>query len=143
MANEAAQIKIPDDIEYRVIGNALGLLIASGGLLAGAMVSQRSLAYWREDIVPLGLLLFMGVRLVRSLVATMVLYQNVPHHPRKPAKRENVHPESVALAQLPATPTYTSEQVVEEVVKRIEAQKAEQARKTEQAEQARKNKDHK
>lgn len=140
MAKEAAQIKIPEDIEYRVIGNAFGLLIASGGLLAGAMVSQRSLEYWREDIVPLGLLLFMGVQLVRSLVATMLLYQNMPH-PR-PLKRENIRSEPAVVAQLPAVPNYTPEQVVEEVARRIEAQKAEQARKSEQAEQARKNKGH-
>lgn len=129
MAKEAAQIKIPDDIEYRVIGNAFGLLIASGGLLAGAMVSQRSLDYWREDIVPLGLALFMGLRLWRSMLSTMILYQNVPQHPRKPAQRENVRSEPAVVAQLPPTPGYSPEQVVDEVVKRIEAQKAEQARK--------------
>lgn len=127
MAKEAAQIKIPDDIEYRVIGNAFGLLIASGGLLAGAMVSQRSLEYWREDIVPLGLLLFMGVQLVRSLVATMLLYQNTPH-PR-PLKRENIHSEAAAVAQLPLTPGYSPEQVVEEVARRIENNRAEAAKK--------------
>jgi len=129
MANEALITKIPHDIEYRVIGNALGLLIASGGLLAGAMVTERNLDYWQEDIVPLGLLLFMGFRLVRNLIATMTLYQDeAPIHP-KAAPRESVAAEPLVMPQLPQVPGYTPDQVVEEVVKRIEAQKAEQAKK--------------
>jgi hypothetical protein len=132
MAKAAVGTKIPQDIEYRVIGNAFGLLIASGGLLAGAMVSQRSFQYWQEDIVPLGLLVFMGYRLFTGLVSTMTAYQDAPHHPRKssPTQNEKVRPDPAVMAKLSApNPTFTTEQVVDEVVKRIEAQKAEQAKK--------------
>lgn len=132
VANQAVVTKIPQDIEYRVIGNVLCLLIAAGGLLAGAMVTERSFDYWREDIVPLGLLVFIGFRLFRNLTATMVLYQDAPPlHPRAASVRENVEAEILAMPQLPQVPGYTPDQVVEEVVKRIEAQKAEQARKAE------------
>ncbi len=131
MANGAVVAKIPQDIEYRVIGNVFGLLIAAGGLLAGAMVTERSLDYWQEDIVPLGLLVFMGFRLLRNLMATMTLYQDAPPLHPKMSQRENVASEPLVMPQLPPTPGYTPDQVVEEVVKRIEAQKAEQARKAE------------
>lgn len=133
MANDAIVAKIPQDIEYRVIGNVFGLLIAGGGLLAGAMVTERSFDYWQEDIVPLALLVFMGFRLLRNLMATMTLYHDAPPLPPKAPQRENVAPEPVAMPQLPPTPDYSPEQVVEEVVKRIEAQKAEQARKAEKS----------
>lgn len=134
MAKAATVHKIPHDIEYKVIGNAFGLLIAMGGLLAGAMVSERSLEYWRDDIMPLALLAIMGFRLMRSFMTTMTVYQNAPPPPPRPAHpappREAVQPDQAVVAQLPETPPgYTPEQVVEEVVKRIEAQKAEQARK--------------
>lgn len=131
MANEALITKIPQDIEYRAIGNVLGVLIAAGGLLGGAMVTERSLAYWPDDIVPLGLLVFMGFRLFRNLMATMTLYQDAPPLHPQTRHRENVEAEPVDMPQLPPTPGYTPDQVVEEVVKRIEAQKAEQARKAE------------
>jgi hypothetical protein len=122
-------IKIPSDIEYRVIGNAFGLLIACGGLLAGAMVSQRSVDYWQEDIVPLVLVLFLGYRLLRTFVTTMTVYQGAgPLHVPK-VSRENIQRVHAAVAQLPATMNYTPDQVVEEVSRRIEAQKAHMARK--------------
>ena len=129
---KTAVVKISPDIEYKVIGNALGLLIASGGLLAGAMVSERSLAYWREDVVPLALLVIMGVRLFRSFVTTMNFYQQVPPHSAQPAAqahRENVEPEPLVMPQISAPKEPSPEQVVEEVLKRIEVQKAEQAKK--------------
>lgn len=87
MAAQAAEsvktVKIPDDIEYRAIGDAFGLLIACGGLLPGAMVSQRSLEYWLEDIVPLLLIMVMGFRLMRNLMATMLAVQNAPPPSRR------------------------------------------------------------
>lgn len=129
MANEASVMKIPQDIEYKAIGNAFGLLIASGGLLAGAMVTERSLAYWPQDIVPLGLCVFMGWRLFRNVVATLTLYSDAPHLPSRAPQRENVASEAVPMPQIPQVPGFTPDQVVEEVVKRIEAQKADQARK--------------
>jgi hypothetical protein len=122
-------IKIPADIEYKVIGNAFGLLIASGGLLAGAMVSQRSLDYWPEDIVPLVLVLFLGYRLMRTFVTTMAVYQGAAPKLAPEVSRENIQRVHAAVAQLPAAMGYTPEQVVEEVAKRIEAQKAHAARK--------------
>ena len=44
MANAAVEIKVPADIEYRVIGNAFGLMIACGGLLGRMMVLAPKLA---------------------------------------------------------------------------------------------------
>lgn len=137
MAKAAAQVKhvkVPADIEYKVIGNAFGLMIATGGLLAGSMVSERSLEYWRDDIMPLALLAIMGFLLFRSFMTTMTVYQQVPQPPPRPAQsappRETVQPDQTVVAQLPGTPPgYTPDQVVEEVVKRIEAQKAEQIKK--------------
>lgn len=123
-------IKIPADIEYRVIGNAFGLLIACGGLLAGAMVSQRSVDYWQEDIVPLVLVLFLGYRLMRTFVTTMTVYQDDGPIRRPGVSRENIQRVHAAVAQLPATMSYTPEQVVEEVARRIEAQKAQAAKKS-------------
>lgn len=133
-ATQIKHIKVPADIEYKVIGNAFGLLIASGGLLAGSMVSERSLAYWREDIVPLGLVVVMGILVYRGFMTTMDVYQDVPKHsprkPQPPQHRESVQADSMEMPQLPQTPPgYTPEQVVEEVVKRIEIQKAEQIKK--------------
>ena len=130
MAAETANtIKIPADIEYKVIGNAFGLLIACGGLLAGAMVSQASVAFWQEDIVPLGLSLFLGFRLMRTFVTTMIAYQGVAPRPAEAVSRENIQRTHAAVAQLPAAKGYTPEEVVEEVARRIEAQKANAARK--------------
>jgi len=128
MANEAAEIKIPADIEYKVLGNAFGLMIASGGLLAGTMMAERSLEYWREDIVSLVLVFFLGFRLMRNFVTTMTVYQGAPPRPAAPVSRENIQRMHATVAQLPEAMGYTPEQVVEEVAKRIEAQKAEAAR---------------
>ena len=122
-------IKIPADIEYRVIGNAFGLLIACGGLLAGVMASQRSIDYWQEDIVQLVLVLFLGYRLMRTFLVTMTVYAGSGQPPRPAVSRENIQRVHAAVAQLPAAMGYTPEQVVEEVAKRIEAQKAHTARK--------------
>lgn len=132
MANETDVIKIPDDIEYRVIGNAFCLLVASGGLLAGTMMAERSLEYWREDLVPLLLVFFFGFRLFRTLVNTMTLYQGGVARSAVPVSRENIQRMHATVAQLPQNASYTPEQVVDEVVRRIEAQKAEAARRAQQ-----------
>ena len=130
MAAETANIiKIPADIEYKVIGNAFGLLIASGGLLAGAMMSEGSLAYWQDDLVPLGLSLFLGFRLMRTFVTTMIAYQGVAPRPPAAVSRENIQRVHATVAQLPAAKGYTPEEVVAEVARRIEAQKANAAKK--------------
>ncbi|HIJ82525.1 MAG TPA: hypothetical protein HPP76_12540 [Desulfuromonadales bacterium] len=68
------EYKIPSDIEYRVIGNAFCLMIASSGLLAGEMVNQHSLDYWMDDIVPLLFAGWMAFRLFRNFITTMVAY---------------------------------------------------------------------
>ncbi len=132
---KTAEIKIPDDIEFRVIGNAFGLLIASAGLLVGEMVRQRSFDYWMDDIVPLILLIWMGFGLFRNFISTMMLYQDAPsqrHHPA--AGASHIQGERVIAGQIPAKsgfkPSYTPEQVVEQVARRIEAQKAEVLKKT-------------
>jgi len=131
MAESTVQIKVPDDIEYRVIGYAFGFLISCGGLLAGSMFEERSLEYWAEDIVPLFFAFYTGIRLFRSFVTTLTAYHDTVPQRRRPApqQRERMQGEHAAVAQLPQTPSYTPEQVVEEVAKRIESQRAEAARK--------------
>ena len=124
MANEAVQIKILEEIEYKVIGNAFGALIATGGLLAGTMVSQGSFEYWQEDFVLIGLLAIMLFRLVRSFVVAMTAYEVVPASPHPEPGREKVHPDQTVVAQIPAQTNLTPEQVLEQVANRIETQKA-------------------
>lgn len=128
MASESVKtLKIPDDIEYRVIGNTFGLLIASAGLVGGTMLNQRSFEYWMDDLVPLVFAGYMAFRLFRNFIATMTLYQDSTPLHRSAAQR--VQAEQVAYAQLPSAPSYSAAQVVEEVAKRIEAQKAEAQKK--------------
>lgn len=128
MAGETVKtVKIPGDIEYRVIGNAFGLLIASAGLLGGTMLNQRSFEYWMDDLVPLVFLVYMSFRLFRNFLSTLTLYQDAPPLHRPAVQR--VQSEQTAYAQLPAVPNYSAEQVVEEVARRIEAQKAEALKK--------------
>jgi hypothetical protein len=128
MAGETVKsVKIPDDIEYRVIGNAFGLLISMAGLLGGTMLNQRSFEYWMDDVVPLGFVTYMAFRLFRNFLSTMTLYQDATPLRRPPAQR--VQADHTAYAQLPAAPSYTAEQVVEEVAKRIESQKLETQKK--------------
>ena len=133
MASEAVGNKQPQDLEIAVIGNAFCLLIASAGLLAGSMAANLSLAYWREDIVALAITAFMGIRLLRNLMNAMTLYQETPqvrHHHRAAAQeRLNVQPEDVVMGQIPAVTSFSPDQVLEQVVKRIESQKADAAKK--------------
>lgn len=124
---KTVEIKIPADIEYKVIGNAFGLLVVSGGLLAGTMVSQGSFEYWQDDLVLLLLLVFLAYRLMSSFVTTLTVYQGSA--PRlRPVSKDNIQRVHAAVAQLPQSMNYTPEQVMEEVAKRIEAQKADAAR---------------
>lgn len=123
-------VKIPDDIEYRVIGNAFGLLIVSAGLLAGEMVRLLSFDYWQNDIVPLLLLIWIGYRLFRNFLSTMSAYQDAPPQGQYHASAVSpVKGEQVITGQIPAKPSYSADKVVEEVAKRIEAQKAEALKK--------------
>ena len=108
------------------------MLIASAGLLAGEMMRQRSFDYWLDDIVPLLLLTWMGFRLYRNFLSTMVAYPDVSPPAtdiRDQQIREALKSEQAAVAQISSKTGYTSEQVVEEVAKRIEAQKAESMKK--------------
>jgi hypothetical protein len=66
-------------------------------------------------------------RLFRNFIATLTLYQDAPPHRQPPAQR--VQADQAAYAQLPPVPSFSAEQVVEEVAKRIEAQKAEAQKK--------------
>lgn len=113
------------------MGNALGLLIASAGLLAGEMFRLRSFDYWLDDIVPLLLALWMGFRMFRNFISTMNAYQDSPSAAsgRDRQIRETLKSEQAAVAQISAKTGYSPEQVVEEVAKRIEAQKAEALKK--------------
>lgn len=129
--SKTVEIKIPDDIEYRVIGNIFGLLIASAGLLAGEMVRLRSFDYWLDDIVPLLLFIWMGFRMYRNFLSTMNVYQGVTSAAviRNRSINEVLKSEPAAVAQIAAKTGYSAEQVVAEVAKRIEAQKAEALKK--------------
>jgi len=124
---KTVEIKIAADIEYRVIANAFGLLIASAGLLAGEMVRLRSFDYWQNDAVPLFLVIWLGFRLFRNFLSTMNAYHDVPT-PQAVVRdrniRETLRGEKEAFAQIAAKTGYTADQVVAEVAKRIEAQKA-------------------
>lgn len=128
---KTAEIKIPEDIEYRVIANAFGILIASAGLLAGEMVHMHSLDYWQEDTVPILLLVWLWFRLFRNFLSTMNAYHN--DSPLSPGSeqqiRETLKTEPAAVAQITAKTGYTAEQVVEEVAKRIEAKKTDALKK--------------
>ena len=130
---KTVEIKIPDDIEYRVIGNMFGLLIASAGLLAGEMVRMRSFDYWLDDIVPLLLLIWMGLRMYRNFLSTMNAYQGFTPPVavlRDRNIKEVLKSEPAVAAQIAAKTGYSAEQVVAEVSKRIEAQKAEAQKKS-------------
>ncbi len=123
-------MKIPADIEFRVIGNAFGLLIASAGLLAGTMVRERSIDYWLEDIVPLVIVAWLGFRLFRNFLSTMTAYNDSP--PLRPiavAAARTIKPEQVVVGQIPARTVPTPDQVVEEVAKRIDAKRADAEKK--------------
>ncbi|HQB39771.1 MAG TPA: hypothetical protein PL053_10920 [Deltaproteobacteria bacterium] len=129
MAETTIEIKVPEDIEYRVIGNGFALLIACGGLLAGTMFAERSLEYWAADIVPLSIAVLMAFRLYRNIVTTLTAYPNCAPNKRPSFTKQDIQREHAIVAQLPESSSYSPEQVVEEVVKRIETQKAEAARK--------------
>lgn len=118
---KTVELKIPADIEFRVIGNAFGLLIASAGLLAGTMVRERSFDYWLEDIVPLLIVAWLGFSFFRNLLSTMTAYSDTPQRPLATA----ISPEQVIVGRIPARTGPTPDQVVEEVAKRIDAKKAE------------------
>ena len=128
MASDTNIVTIPDDFEFRVIGNFFGFLIASGGLLAGNMMHERSLEYWREDLVPILLTSLLAFRLMRSLFVTMAACMAAPPRPSSPVNRENIQRMHATVAQLPETSGYSPEQVVEEVARRIEKQKADAAK---------------
>lgn len=127
---KSVEIKIPDDIEFRVIGNAFGVLIASAGLLAGEMLRLRSFDYWLDDIVPLLLLAWMTFRLFTNFISTMNAYQDAPVQGAHSAPAVSaIKNEQVIAGQIPIKPIYSAEKVVEEVAKRIEAQKADALKK--------------
>jgi len=129
---KTVEIKIVADIEYRVIANAFGLLIASAGLLAGEMVRLRSFDYWQGDLVPLLLVGWLGFRLFRNFLSTMIAYHDVPT-PHAVVRdrdiRETLRSEKAAVAQIAAKTGYTADQVLAEVAKRIETQKTEAIKK--------------
>ncbi len=128
MASQSVKtVKIPSDIEFRVIGNAFGLLISCAGLLGGTMLRQRSFEYWMDDLVPLLFAGYMAFRLFRNFLSTLTLYEDAP--PLRRAAPQRVQQEQEIMAQLPHVPKYTAEQVVEEVARRIESQKADAMKK--------------
>ncbi len=121
---KTVEIKIADDIEYRVISNAFGLLIASAGLLAGEMVRMRSFEYWVHDIVPLLFALWMAFRLYRNFLSTMVAYHDYVPSPavlRDRKIRAALKAERAAVAQISAQTGLSEEEVAAEVSRRAEA----------------------
>lgn len=129
--NRTVEVKVLQEIEFKVIGNAFGLMIAAGGLLAGTMVTHRSVEYWQEDVLPLALVVIMAVRLIRSFIATMSAYEVAPNRTHQNVHRENVQSDNAFVAQLaaPAPKAYSAEEVMDAVAKRIEAQKEEALKK--------------
>jgi hypothetical protein len=130
LAAKTVGIKIPSDIEFRVIGNAFGLLIASAGLLGGAMISQRSFEYWLDDFVPLMFVVWMSFRLYRNFLSTMTAYPDIP----VPKIGEGysatpINSEPVIAGRIAAKSTPSADQVLEQVAKRIEEQKEAAAKK--------------
>lgn len=125
---KTVEIKIPDDIEYRVIANAFGLMIASAGLLAGEMVRLRSFDYWLSDIVPLSFVIWLLFRLYRNFLSTIMAYHDVPT-PHSVILEQNIRKtlkeEKANVAQIAAKTGFTTEQVLAEVAKRIETKKNE------------------
>ncbi|MFZ4857140.1 MAG: hypothetical protein ACOYL3_12160 [Desulfuromonadaceae bacterium] len=118
---KTVEIKIADDIEYRVIGNAFGLLIASAGLLAGEMVRQRSFEYWLSDILPLLLVCWMAFRLYRNFLSTIMAYHDYVPSPevvRDRKIREALKAEQAAVAEISARTGLSEEEVAAEVSRR-------------------------
>ncbi len=68
------EIRISDDIEFRVIANIFGLMIASAGLLAGEMMYQHSFDYWMQDSVPIFFAIWMAYRLFKNFLSLMIAY---------------------------------------------------------------------
>ena len=131
---KTVDIKIPSDIEFRVIGNAFGLLIASAGLLGGTMISQRSFDYWLDDIVPLMFAAWMSFRLYRNFLSTMAAYPDIPKpNPVDDYAATSVYSEPVIAGHITAKSTAKSapsaDKVLEQVAKRIEEQKESAAKK--------------
>ena len=123
---KTVEIKIADDIEYRVIGNAFGLLIASAGLLAGEMVRLRSFDYWPNDIVPLILACWMTFRLYRNFLSTMAAYRDYVPPPdvvRDRKIREALRAERATVAEISAKTGLSEEEVAEEVSRRVAEKK--------------------
>jgi len=123
---KTAVLKIPADIEYRAIGNAFGLMIATAGLLAGTMVQQRSFEYWSEDIVTILIVAWLFFRLFRNLLSTMTAYKDLP--PRRPVRIRSEEPsrtsEHLVAGQIPAVTTPSPDQVVEAVARRLDEKRA-------------------
>jgi hypothetical protein len=130
LAAKTVDIKIPSDIEFRVIGNAFGLLIASAGLLGGAMISQRSFEYWLDDFVPLMFVVWTSFRLYRNFLSTMTAYPDITvPKPSEEFAATPVHSEPVIAGRIAAKSTPSPDQVLEQVAKRIEEQKEAAAKK--------------
>jgi hypothetical protein len=130
LAAKTVDIKIPSDIEFRVIGNAFGLLIASAGLLGGTMMSQRSFEYWLDDFVPLMFVVWMSFRLYRNFLSTMTAYPDNPEpKSREEKSATSIHSEPVIAGRITAKSTPSPDQVLEQVAKRIEEQKEAAAKK--------------
>lgn len=126
VASQAVKtIKVPDDIEFRVITNALGLMIASGGLMAGAMVRERSFEFWLYDIVPLLFSCFLAYRLYRTFLTLMMSSESDFGAQQRVRTSEQLRSESAAVARISAKTGFTEQQVLEEVAKRIETKKTE------------------
>ncbi len=127
MSNVKPVIKrINSDVEFRAIGNAFALLIILVGLLAGEALHLMSYHYWYDDIIVLILLVWLTYRLFKNILSTMNVYKNAIIPDLHPApEREAIQGEEVVSGQIPIKKRiFSPEEVVDQVAKRIEAQKA-------------------
>jgi hypothetical protein len=127
---KSVEIKIPEDIEYRVIGNAFGLLICSAGLLAGEMVRLRSFDYWPNDIVPLIFVAWMSFRIYRNFLSTLVAYPGATA-PKTigGSATTSVRSVPVIAGRIADKSGPSADQVLNEVAKRISAKKEDAVKK--------------
>lgn len=124
MAAKTLEITVPDDIEYRIIGDLIGVLMASAGLLGGTMMVQASIDYWLEDVVPLVLLIFFGYRLFRRLITFVTACQLTPVR-RVPVTSQRSSSEPATSTQSKSAGREMSpEEVVAGVMKRIDEKRA-------------------
>lgn len=125
MAAKTLEIKVPDDIEYRIIGDLIGVLLSSAGLLGGTMMVQTSIDYWFEDVVPLVLVVFFGYRLFRRIITYVTACQLTPMRAVPvTSQRPPAEPATSTQGKGGGGREMSPEEVVAGVMKRIDEKRA-------------------